>query len=131
MNRASRIRNRAHAAIDTFFRWFSGYEAGGTSGRWPRGSTITSPLSQALSARKTVAERAHFLSENSPYVRAIVGNMITSFVGDGPIVRVTNTFWGKIRLLRTKKGKQNQNERLRDEFSEGRGHRFESCRVRQ
>ena len=87
-------------AAKIFIRRFSGYESAGF-GRWPRASTITAPLSQALNARKTVSERAHFLSENSPYVRAITSNMITSFCGDGPslqhpnaqIVEAWNRWW--------------------------------------
>jgi hypothetical protein len=71
-------------------RFFSGYEAAGVSGRWPRSSTMTAPLAQQINARKTVSERAHFLTENSPYVRAIVGNMITAFVGDGPSLQHPN-----------------------------------------
>jgi lambda family phage portal protein len=71
-------------------RFFSGYEAAGVSGRWPRSSTITAPHAQQINARKTVAERAHFLTENSPYVRAIVSNMITAFVGDGPSLQHPN-----------------------------------------
>ena len=82
--------NFAHAAKVFIRRFFSGYEAAGVSGRWPRASIITAPLSQALNARKTVSERAHFLAENSPYIRAITSNMITSFCGDGPSLQHPN-----------------------------------------
>jgi lambda family phage portal protein len=68
-------------------RFFSGYEAAGISGRWPRASSMSVPLAQQIAA---IAERAHFLAENSPYVRAIVSNMVTAFVGDGPSLQHPN-----------------------------------------
>ena len=94
--------NFAHAAKVFIRRFFSGYEAAGVSGRWPRASMITAPLSQALNAQKNDQRaRAFSLRKTSPYVRAITSNMITSFCGDGPslqhdnaqIVEAWNCWW--------------------------------------
>jgi lambda family phage portal protein len=77
MNFTRRIRNAAAGL-------FRGYDAAGTSGRWPIAAQMQTPLASAIQARPTVAARAAYLASNSPYVAAIATNSVTAFVGDGP-----------------------------------------------
>lgn len=81
---------RLTRAITAGARAYRGYDAAGTSGRWPPVASMMSPLASALNARRTLAQRASYLASNSPYVSAIVNNSVTAFVGDGPTLQHDN-----------------------------------------
>jgi tetratricopeptide (TPR) repeat protein len=81
MKLTARLRN-AYRALTT-----RTYDAAGASGRWPAAATMPAPVGEALAARGTLAMRAQYLAENSPYGQAAVSAWIDHLIADGPSLR--------------------------------------------
>jgi lambda family phage portal protein len=76
-----RISNAARAAKRSF-----GFDAAGSSGRWPLSANLWAQNSQALAARGTISQRANYLGHNSPTGASFVEAWVTNLIGDGPTV---------------------------------------------
>lgn len=87
--------------ISKAFTALRGYDAAGTTQRWPMAARMPSPTTEALNARGTVGQRAAYLRANSPHIAAAVNSWVTNLIGDGPtlqhnnpeIVKAWNKFW--------------------------------------